>query len=300
MQALVDHPLPPTSSQTQPEGDVPTPDSTQLPACRHCGAEYVQGHGSFPVKDGTRRPRYLCCICNRTFSVYTGTPKHYIKKGAEWDRQAAGLGQGLPVRKMAALLGVCASTVFSWRHRILDALSLHPQQPLDGSVALGETYVRYSEKGTRTPVNRLRRFVDQKPSCVLLASADEARAALVAGRGRLTPDELKACLERFLEKRADVFACGLAPYADACRLMGVTCQDALIQGVSAPFSCVEMMRRQLHGWLGHFCGVATKYLGNYVTWLSHISWVERRKPADAGREMLAAAMVPARPREMAA
>ena len=251
-------------------------------SCPHCGSTRVEGHGTYPRKDGSRQPRQRCRTCTRTFNVHTGTPLNWIKKRAEWQIMTATISRWMPVRRMAAALCVQVTTAFRWRHRLFAAVSPQPQPVLTGTVAASEAYVPYSEKGSRRPggpgsvgaqsargifpetgPSRFRRFVHGQPSFVLLACAGEQQAVVLTGAGRPSASLLKASLQPLLGTRARVQAVGLAPYAQACRLLGVPCAEAA-QGRWL----VDGLRRQFYAWLHPMRGVATRYLLHYVTWFS--------------------------------
>lgn len=285
--------------------------------CPHCGSSCTQGHGSFVHKDGTSQRRRLCRTCGRTFNPNTGTPLHYLKKRSRWAQMAEGMVNQLSVRKAAAFLGVQVATAFRWRHRLLSALCRQPQPLLTGIVAASEAYLPYSEKGSRrtsgpgahgsrfTPVRRttgqrpFRRFVEGKPSCVLLACAGEQQVTVIVGRP--LPEGLQSCLAEVLGAGAELWAGGLAPYAEACRRLGIAHRDLLAQGtagwVSHPCRGVDRLRVQLHGWLRKFRGVATRYLHHYLAWYRFASRSARLLPADPGQHLLieANALVPRKP-----
>jgi len=288
------------------------------PACPNCGSDRLQGHGSFKWKDGTRRQRIYCRACRTTFNPHTGTPLHYLKKREEWARQGPGLGQGLSVRAMARSLGVRIPTAFGWRHRLLTALSAHPQPLLSGQVAISEAYVSYSEKGSRTSsgpgawgvrrgrglsaANRkakakspFRRFVDGKPSCVLLVYGGARRTAVTVGQGRPGQDVLESCLKRLFLKGTELWSSGLLSFTEVSRRLRLRCREpkvaATLPGAGRVLSGVEGLRRQLYGWLSQFFGVATRYLDNYLTWCRLVRLTAPRSSAEAGLRMLAAALV---------
>jgi len=291
------------SKVPRPTAAVPRPSS-----CRHCASPRITGHGAFQWKSGTRRQRFICQDCGKTFNWHTGTPLHYLKKRDAWYRQGPGLGQGLSVRGMAAALGVRVPTAFRWRHRLLAALGKHSQPSVDGCVAVDEAYVPYSEKGRRhggpttgaktTPM-RVRRFVDKRPSCVMLAAGGGRQTMNLLCQGRPESGAIYTCLKRLLAPGAHLLLCGRAAYADACRRLRVHYREAAGHEATTPRATVESLRRRLHGWLGQFYGVATRYLGNYLVWLrlAHLSGA--KSPEEAGEKMLAAAQMLARTEPLA-
>ncbi|HYG57629.1 MAG TPA: IS1595 family transposase [Symbiobacteriaceae bacterium] len=277
-----------------------TPESRLIP-CPHCGSDRINKDGTFAWKDGTRRQRYWCKACETSFNEDTDTPRHYLKKRTQWNLQAQGLGQGLPVRQMAAILGVTVATAFAWRHRLLGALRQGPGPVLGGTVSVGEAFVRYSEKGCRMDrkeAKPIRRFVDRKPVCVLLLTAGELHTTVASGQGRPTAGDLAACLAPLLAPGAELQVFGALPYAEACGRLGVVVGKAHGQG-SVSLRAVDRLHAALHGWLGHFSGVATKYLPNYLIWLRFVHNSPWTKATDVGLRMLGLDAAPAPVRQAA-
>jgi len=252
--------------------------------CPRCGCTRAYRHGFFRLKNGTRKQRLRCRSCRRTFNQDTGTPLSYLKKRDLWDQQALSMAQELPLRRVAATLHIHVATAFRWRHRLLATLCLRPQPMLAGQVAASEAYIRYSEKGSRhtggpgahgvrrtraagfRPVRgAFRRFIDGKPSCVLMACAGEQRVVRIVSRGQPTPAQLQAGLAQALAAGAELLTLGLAAYAAACLRLGVRCQEATPR--STP-NCRAMMFLQsgVYSWLATFRGVATRYLDHYMSW----------------------------------
>lgn len=281
--------------------------------CPRCGSDRVHRNGSFLWKDGTRRRRYLCCDCGRTFNPHTGTPLHYLKKRSEWARQASGLAQSSPLRRIAADVEVCLATAFDWRQRLLGALSRQPQASVRGSATLSEAYVPYSEKGSRTThgpgayrksgvsasTRRFRRFIDGKPTCVLLARAGLRLATGIASQGRPDAAQLRTCLSTLLEPGAEVWTLEPGKYATACQADIGSRADGPPQGALTWQLRTKpgLLPESLHAWLWPFRGVATRYLPNYLVWYRSVRANPRRPAEQVGWEMLSRAMIvcPERP-----
>lgn len=284
-------------------------------SCPRCGSAHTHRFGWFPLKDGTRQPRWRCVGCKRTFSLHTGTPLLYIKKRVQWFLLVSTMAHTVPLRRAAADLGVHVATTFDWRHRTLGPLSREPQHVLSGSVFATEAYVPYSEKGKRLacrhqttdtahvlPHNRqqpFRRLKDGKPSCVLLVAAEQCHAVLLAGKGRPSSDMLQASLAPLLGAGAELCADGLAPYARVCQELGIPFRAPWSPGdadLRSPYAGrLENLRRQLHGWLLPFCGVATRYLHHYLAWYRFAGRIAGIHPADLRRRMVRSVVTPVCP-----
>lgn len=256
-----------------------------LPACPHCGSDQTQGHGSFPLKNGTRKPRWLCRTCGRTFCAQTGTTANYLKKRQQWEQMPRLMAEHRTVRGLARVLGVRPATVFRWRHRLLGTLCRQPQPGPASEVAIAEAFIKYSEKGSRTSIGPgawrsrmrgphakpFRRFVDGKPSCVLLAYSRGQLRTLITGQGRPELLALAATLGPVLVPGATVWTSGFAVPAAACQQLGYQAPTVppLMQAWEHPAHEANRQRGHLRWWLGEFRGVATRYLPHYLAWFRH-------------------------------
>jgi len=252
------------------------------PACPHCAHQRAHSHGSFRRKDGTLEQRYICRACRRTFNRCTNTPLHYIKKRDRWANLADAMVKVHTVRRAASILRVTVTTAFRWRHRLLDALRDRPQPKLDGSVAVAEAYVPFSEKGVRGSERRTGQgLFARKPSCVLLLHTREQQTAIIASGGRPRVEDLVERLAPVIQAGAEIWSSGLGPYDQACRRLGLRRSNVPEQRGIQRFWAAESMRRSLFGWLGRFQGVATRYLDNYLCWFRFARRVKTLTPAAA-------------------
>ena len=46
-----------------------TTDSNEHISCKYCSSSAVILHGTRELKSGEKRQRYLCCACERSFSM---------------------------------------------------------------------------------------------------------------------------------------------------------------------------------------------------------------------------------------
>jgi transposase-like protein len=245
--------------------------------CPRCGATSLQGWGSF-----RGRRRYRCNGCRRTFSDLTGTPAAYCKKLALWGRYARCLAHGLSVRRAAAQVHVHPSTAFRWRHAMLDGLRAADRERLSGWIALHSLRFPYSEKGRRDVAAPRARAparlwtgadgVNVLVACdrrgrVVTAVAERswawrigtdalarALAARLHGRPILTAREPKhGPAGRLARRRGLTFHSARGPRAEAVRVYARV-DHAVAYGW------------RLQDWMRRFCGVATRYLPNYLVW----------------------------------
>jgi hypothetical protein len=187
---------------------------------------------------------------------------------------------GRSIRRTARRLGVHPSTAFRWRHRVLAALRRLPSEALTGIVEADETYVRYSEKGSRhlgrTPRKRgapapKRGLSREQVPIVTALDRGGHRAAGVAGRGVPTAAAVALVLGPVVRPGSMLCTDGARSYAQFCTTHGVThapvgaVPGGRVRGVYH-IQHVNAYHQRLKDWMRRFRGVATKYLANYVAW----------------------------------
>ena len=87
-------------------------------SCPHCDSKLF-------VKNGKRGElqKYRCKSCCKIFSSRTGTPLHKIKKLDKFEAYKALMFEGyLPLKRIAAKVGISIQTAFDWRHKILSGI----------------------------------------------------------------------------------------------------------------------------------------------------------------------------------
>jgi len=272
------------------------------PPCPRCGSSRVIGRGSFSRKDGTRERRYQCKSCGRSFNPSTGTPVARLRKREEWRLHQNVMAESLPLRKVAARLGIHLSTAFRWRHRFMEALRVRPQPRLSGTVALCETLVRYSEKGSRTtvgpgsyhsrwsllrrgdsrafgdgPIARARRVgapvfrycVDGRPTRVALATDGHSISTAILGNRRQNAETLTPHLSRLFTPGSTVWVNPVAviannPYEEACPQVGLSYRDARCAPRNARGKDARLLR------------AADRLAANLFGWLSQFLGIATR------------------------
>ena len=245
--------------------------------CPRCGAVSLQRWGSF-----RGRRRYRCNGCRRTFSDLTGTPAAYCKKLELWARYGRCLAHGLSVRRAAASVKVHPSTAFRWRHAILDSLCAADRERLAGRVELHSLRFPYSEKGrrdVRAPRARAAGGLWTGADGVNVLVACDRRARVVtevverSRAWRIGSDALEAALVPRLHGRP-ILAAREPKHGPAGRLArrrGLTFHRARgpfaprVRGRASVDAAIAYGWR-LQDWLRRFCGVATRYLPNYLIW----------------------------------
>ncbi len=121
--------------------------------CPHCGCvENIQKYGLQNDKQ-----KYRCKDCGKYFtatseSVLSGSHKPL----SVWKQYIECMLDGLSIRKSAEECGISVKTAFTWRHKILDALSQKAEKEtaLSGVIEADETFFRVSYKGRKRNMPR--------------------------------------------------------------------------------------------------------------------------------------------------
>jgi transposase-like protein len=257
---------------------VTTIESARAPllACPRCQGRALHRHGH---ANGLQR--FRCRACGRSFNSLSGTPLARLRSKSKWiDFAETMLDPAATVRRAADQTGVHRSTSFRWRHRFLQWARLDRRLPLAGIVEADEMVVLESQKGSRhldrPPRKRggvaSKRGISAEQVCVFVARDRTGRTVdAIPGRGPVTaaqlvthpapvmaPDALLVT-DAHAAYRAFAALCAIAHQAVNLR-SGERLRGAIhVQNVNAYHS-------RLRTWLRHFCGVASRYLGNYCGW----------------------------------
>lgn len=273
--------------------------------CPHCGA-------SGAVANGKARgmQRYLCRSCSRTFGAVTGTSLSGLHHKNLWLTFAECLADGDTVAVAAKRCGIAVSTAFRWRHRFLAGVSTTSEN-LTGIVESDETFFLESRKGDRIWTRAAEgksseEQPDRKPrkrggkatkrglsseQVPVLIAADRSGTTISTVLPALSADALRAALEPVLDKDALLVSDGGTIYPPCAKAMGVS-HKALNQSAGERvdgelhIQNVNNRHSRLKGFIASRRGIATKYMGSYLSWFHLI--VLQRDPTP--RQCLASAM----------
>jgi hypothetical protein len=92
--------------------------------------------------------RHRCKGCGKTFGALTGTPLSGLHRKEMWLTFGECLSDGDTVKTSAERCGIAMSTAFRWRHRFLRAVESGASK-LRGIVEADETFIPASCKGSR-------------------------------------------------------------------------------------------------------------------------------------------------------
>lgn len=229
--------------------------------CPHCQEDRVQRWGGF-----AGRQRYRCTDCERTFSTFTGTPLHYLKRIDRWPAFCHAMETSLTVREAALAVHIHKDTAFLWRHRLLRALAARDKRELHGRTVIAQTCFPYSRKGARAPATE-----ERAPHvwCLLAHDRHGSGHCAITGRWHRRSGVLAEALEGHVA--SDVILVGgqgsISPLAMAARRLELG--YSRFDRSSDPPSGLESPGQQtfrLKQWMRRFRGVATRYLLHYLVW----------------------------------
>jgi transposase-like protein len=245
-------------------------------ACPRCRQTKLRRDGK-----ANNLQRYRCISCRRSFNSLTGTPLARLRLKARWLTYCDCLRDAACTVHSAALqTGVHRNTSFRWRHRFLAWVKHDRPHPLRGLVAVDEARLPESDKGKRRPALHLVRHGTtgqktraRKRSVQIIIARDQAGRTLdmVVSRSLSTsrggPAHMLAKLGNDVVLVGDACAQQLccaaqrqatSPGADAARSDNDQVKAAMLD--------VKAYTARFRQWLGHFKGVATAYLRNYLGW----------------------------------
>lgn len=246
--------------------------------CPHCKGEDIVGHGNYKG-----RKRYKCKSCLITFNDLTGTSVSWIHKKEEWNSYLHCIAKNLTLRQSAKQVGISFRTSFMWRHKIIGAFKNVGCTKLEGIIEGDETFFLYSEKGNKTIEDRRPRKRGGKASkagindehVAVIVSTDRNKQPIieVAGRGRITSNQIDDCLGRWIGDKASVLCSdshrSYENFAKNKQLRHVKINASKGQRVKDKVYHIQNINNIHHllkDWTKQFNGVASGYLQNYMNW----------------------------------
>lgn len=243
--------------------------------CPRCNGLHVVRNGTF-----SGRQRYLCRECKRSFSDLTGTPAAYSKRLAKWLHYIQCMLESLTLRRAAARVGIHLTTSFRLRHRLAGDLARRPPEALQGWVEIEQLWFAFSRKGERGIKEprrrgiRDRQLTHQRPIRVVFADDRLGHSAQAVLRAPLSAQKFDEAFANAMVSCVGIVAgFGLLPVAGAMgKKKHVPVADGRFGMLKPPSGLARnTLAARKHAmlfvdWLDPFCGVATKYLPNYVAW----------------------------------
>ena len=240
--------------------------------CPHCNTPGAVSHGM-----GRGLRRYRCKACRKTFNATTGTSLHGLHKKDRWLAYGECLSDGMTIRDSAKRCKLAVSTSFRWRHRFLGTQDPDPSN-LKGIVEADETYVLESRKGDRNLDRKARRrggkaskrglSDEQVP---ILVAADRSGTTACSVLPSVTAASVQSALKPRIDDDILLVTDGNNVYPPCAKALGIK-HEALNQSAgervrgTIHIQTVNNRHSGIKGFLRHYRGVSSKYLGNYLRW----------------------------------
>ena len=251
-------------------------------SCPWCAGKHYFKWG---IDKGSQR--FKCKDCRRTFTEYTGTWLDGLHRKTQVVDYIEMMIEGKSLDKISDRLKINKKTAFDWRHKILSSLEQDQGNEMDGIVESDETFFEESEKGnkhlsridrkrgaaTSHPGNGKRGISDNKVAVIATADRQGGMNLCVAGMGRICKEDIARSIGQPLP--ADTVLCtdghvSYKGFASDNRLNHITLRADLKQHVKhqvCHIQNVNSIHHRLKKWIDNiFCGVATKYMQNYLGW----------------------------------
>lgn len=210
--------------------------------CHECGSVHVVKKGKRP--DGVQR--YICRDCSKSFTLFSGTILE--KTNWHWDAWVKTLEMTLNYRSLDKMvtalthdygcLGINIKTIWLWRLKLIHALSTFEMPILTGVIQVDETFIRESQKGSRSLESYLNKPSVRKPryglqpsklgtigpewATVVTAIDDRGYCVCkVAALGRLTEDVFLDLFEKHMSNPAYICSDANHVYENYCKLFDI-------------------------------------------------------------------------------
>lgn len=262
--------------------------------CVECGSASVVKNGK--RKDGTQK--YVCKDCRHNFTAASGTIISGSKKSLiTWIKYIECMLDDDTLEKCAEKCHIHLNTAFLWRHKILEASSKSNSNiVLNGKIEMDETFFRTSYKGNHTkskhsfnmPRPAFERGHHSKPErdkelkktlrsrglskeqvCVPCAiTSDRLTVAKVCKLGSVSSLGLIKAFDGHIASGSVIISDDSKAYPNFSKKVGATLfqvdeNAAPVAGMN--IKQVDSLHSQMKRMFNHrFCGVATKYLNNYI------------------------------------
>lgn len=267
--------------------------------CPICGGTHVRRNGK--RKNGSQK--FICVDCKKTFSIrknsiFSGTRKPM----AIWHEYMVCMAEGLTLDESAERCGISHKTAFTWRHKILDAMSKSDDEcGLEGIVEADETFLTVSYKGDAAKfssgeINRKarkhgggnhKRGLSDELVCIPCAVDRKGNAvSKVAKLGKCSSEALESVLGGRISAESTLCSDEDKSYRKFSKHNNLKLVQ--IKGgksVKGIFHIQHLnaYHSKLKTFVASFKGISSKYLNNYLVWnnaVEHKGGTLREKTAN--------------------
>ena len=240
-------------------------------SCPSCQSDSNIKNGRYKGKQ-----RFICKTCGKNFNSLTNSPMALTHKPDKWPLFIECLVKGLSLRSAAAAIGVSYVTLFYWRHKIMNALKRTESNSLVGDVEADDTFLAYSEKGSRRISGRMpkkngAKYPDiENKKVILLVAADHNNHLLLEATTSKNTYVALICktLGKLVSKEAKFCSNSKTFYKHFANLKGIKQHFRVNLYNTTGENNIDLAyghRKAVETWLDRFQGVASKYLNNYLS-----------------------------------
>lgn len=244
--------------------------------CPHCQSNRIVANGKLNSVQ-----RYWCRACNKHFRETTGTPLAWLKKKDKWLQYLRCMLSGYSLRKSAKETGISLQTSFDWRHKVLQAFKTMSPEGFTGICESDDIFFLESEKGNRKLNRKARRrggkaskagISNEQVAVIVSCDRNGHKDFQVVGKGRISKNDIDKVLGDKIDEKAILCTDSHRSYTAFAKSKNLQHQKIIVskgQYVKDQVYHVQHvnnMTTRLKKWLGHFNGVSTKYLQNYLNW----------------------------------
>jgi len=253
-------------------------EEAEILCCPHCSSKLF-------VKNGKRNDlqKYKCKSCCKVFTHRTGTPLHKIKKMDKFEAYKTLMMENyLPIKKIAAKIGISIQTAFDWRHKILSSINKE-EGKFEGITEIDDIWFLYSQKGRKgLEYSRKRggskRAGDNDFQAKLLITKDRNSTIdlSLVRIGRLNKSDIQRKISGRFTPRSIIVSDkhrSIASFANSEGVKHVTFKASEhTAGGDFHIQNVNNLASKLKGTINHLLrGVSTKYLQSYANWVEIMS-----------------------------
>lgn len=251
--------------------------------CPYCISQNFVKNGL--SKKGTQR--YKCKECNCSFCDTTNTISNNSKLTYEvWISFLQCMIDKLSIRKTAAKLKLNKNTVFSMRHKVLNAFkSFRESTILSGEIQVDEKYESINLKGTkkenmpraskpRKSKGGSKRGISSHQICIASAIDENDNTFFeIVGNGPITSDMVTEAFSNKIKEDSIMITDCKSSYEKFAKDNNIKLEQVKSgtykNSNGYTLSEINGLHSNLDLFLGSFVGVSTKHLQGYLDWFSY-------------------------------
>jgi transposase-like protein len=246
-------------------------------SCPYCECENI---GKWGMASGLQRFKCKNESCGKTFNALTNTPLARLRKRDVWAKNLECMLDGLPIRRVAELLGVAETTAFRWRHRFLKAPSTRKPSEVAGIIEADEMFFAESFKGNQTIYNRKprkrggmgdKRTLEDKVPVLIVVDRNGGLTDFVLEQH--SSNDIHEAMRPIVNRDSILCSDGAHAYRSFAKEANIKHYRTIVSkgerviGGQFHIQNVNGYMSRLRSWMSRFRGVGTAYLPNYLGWM---------------------------------